>query len=158
MRFILAVLMLAGWGMGQDKPSKDLPKLSDIQISGTSVMTLSGPMGDPKTILNCDPVLTDKGEWTPHVTNCKLENGGTLDDIVNAMADMRETERKQNDAERKRLTDGWTRSAEQGKKGIDLALKSATLYRSAYQKCIKAVDDFKLTYDPKAHKFSKEAQ
>lgn len=135
MRFFLAVLMLAGWGIGQDLPPKDLPKLSDIRIAGTSVMTVSGPMDAPKTILNCDPVLTDKGEWTPHVTNCRLENGASLDDVMNAMVDMQQMERKQwqsdNDDLRAIANKGMSLARESNKNAMQCSKDFKAFIRSA---------------------------
>jgi hypothetical protein len=85
----LAVMVLVcGTMMGQTFNELTTTGMSDVQIA------IQSPDG-AKTILTCASVLDDKGQWTPRVKNCKLENGGTLDDIINGMTDMHETERKQ---------------------------------------------------------------
>lgn len=135
-KWVLAVIFLCVVAVAQVKFEKgtitsDSP-ITMTRISPTTIQIMSPENAQAIIVVTCDPVMVD-GKWTPHVKNCKISDGYNLDDVLNAMMDLMAIERTQ-------YAEEVERTRKLGQKGIDQAMKSAALYKSAFEKCSSGVN------------------
>lgn len=94
MRYLTLFLLCGVMGQNSIVESKESYQLQlpvTSQGSSTSTITIAAPGSiTARTIVICEPFL-ENGAWTPKVKNCVFQNGGTLDEVINTMTEVRDS-------------------------------------------------------------------
>ena len=129
MRVVLCMMLLAsalavgqdGW-VGLKPPPLDKDGKVVVFPDDSVKMGNMTIMGQGGLLMTCEPA--DDKDWSK-VKKCKIADGHTLDEVVNALAATMKTNGDMWTEDHKRMVDGWTR-----------ACSVATEYQKLFNKCI----------------------